>query len=440
MTEEQPKEQQKTQVDAEAQRIRFIQERFKKYYQKTELSVTDMPQREFAFMFFGKPGMVRHISFTPAALNKFIVERVPAHIYYSSALYRKPDARTMDEKGWLGADLIFDLDADHIPGSENMNYPEMLANVKEEFKKLVDDFLLNDFGFGEEDVKIVFSGGRGYHAHITKDCVRKLGPSERREIVDYISGTGLIDSEKIEGIRECMRYLMDVEDYIPGGANAKTKFPQKRKLSIWLPPPHSMGWKKKMREGILATIREWETKDISEVRKIFEGKKKGGKKVDGVMRIGATKAEKLCTELYVERKARIIAESGNLSVLSWIAQESLFKYVAQKLAPAISGETDEPVTSDIKRLIRLPNTLHGKTGLVVKEMTRQEFGEFDPLRDAVPEIYTDAPVKVEITKAEPVTLKGEQFCLDNGVTEVPEFVAMFLLCRGMAKLVGSGNT
>src|SRR5207245_11160993 len=47
-------------------------------------------------------------------------------------------------------------------------------------------------------------------------------------------------------------------------------------------------------------------------------------------------------------------------------------------------ETDEPVTSDIKRLIRLPHSLHGKTGLAVIPMTREALDGFLPLRAATP--------------------------------------------------------
>ncbi|MEM3738387.1 MAG: DNA primase small subunit PriS [Thermoplasmata archaeon] len=417
----------------ERERISFIQTRFKKYYQQTELSVSDIQQREFAFMFFGKPGMVRHIGFAPAGLKKFIVERVPAHIYYSSALYRKPDARTMDEKGWLGADLIFDLDADHIPGSEKMSYPEMLAKVKEEFKKLVDDYLLNDFGFEENDVKIVFSGGRGYHAHITKDCVRKLGSNERREIVDYIAGTGLIEGERIGEIRENIRYLFDVDDYIPGGLKEDSKYPQKGKISIKLPPPDAMGWKKRLRDGIISTVLEWKNLSKEEFQSMIQGRK------GGVKGIGPATGEALYDELYLKEKYKVVIEKETLAVLSATSQNALILFVVQKLTPAIGGETDEPVTSDIKRLIRLPFTLHGKTGLVVKEMTRQEFEDFEPLRDAVPPTYSDVPVKLEITKPVEIQLKGEKFSHKEGLAEVPEFAAMFLLCRGMAKLVSSGS-
>ncbi|MGC9061034.1 MAG: DNA primase catalytic subunit PriS [Thermoplasmata archaeon] len=414
--------------EIERKKINFILQRFKKYYVQTELFVEEIQMREFAFMFYGMQGMVRHIAFTPQTLKKFVVERVPSHIYYSSALYRKPDAKTMDEKGWLGADLIFDLDADHIPGSEKMSYPEMLNKVKDEFKKLVDGFLLDDFGFDEKDVKIVFSGGRGYHAHIAKECVRKLGTQERREIVDYIAGTGLMEGEKIRDIRESMNYIFDATIYSPAGSkkysDTKPEF-VKTKITYSLPPPDAHGWKKRMREGIISQLEIWQKMEKSAVVKDMM-------EVKGV---GEVLARKLYHELFEKGKAKHIIERGNLSVFSDDKIINAFlMLIKRKLAPAISGETDEPVTFDIKRLIRLPYSLHGKTGFVVKEMTRTEFENFEPLRDAIPTVFTDEPVKINITKGIEIPLKGERFSLKEGTAEIPEFAAIFLLCSGRATL------
>jgi DNA primase small subunit len=103
------------------------------------------------------------------------------------------------------------------------------------------------------------------------------------------------------------------------------------------------------------------------------------------------------------------------------------------LRPRLAGEVDEPVTSDIKRLIRLPYSLHGKTGLRVEKMTRDELEGFDPLRDAVPSSLSDAPIKLKMAKKVDIRLKGERFSLEGDV-EVPEFAALFLLCRREAVL------
>jgi DNA primase small subunit len=425
-------------VNADVYRISFIQRRFVRYYSNAQLAVEDMPQREFAFMFYNRNGMSRHISFTPEALKKYVVEHVPAHIYYSSALYQKPDAKTMDEKGWNGADLIFDLDADHIPGSEKMSYAEMLEKVKEEFKKLVDEFLLGDFGFDENDVKIVFSGGRGYHAHITKDCVRKLGTQERREIVDYISGTGLFGETNIEDLREkSLQLLFETTAYSPKKMNTREKEEREEykkyktyKYAFRLPPENATGWKKRIRDAILHQLTIWSQMEREKVLKELVQDKK----------IGAY-ANRIYDELFVQGKVEKIMNTGTLSVFS---DERLLTYfiksvLAKKMIVLGKGETDEPVTSDIKRLIRLPNSLHGKTGFVVVEMNRSTLDAFDPLRDAICPSFSDTPVKVEITKPVKIKLKNEHFALEPGTTELPEYAAMFMLCSARANLVHGSN-
>ena len=90
-----------------------------------------------------------------------------------------------------------------------------------------------------------------------------------------------------------------------------------------------------------------------------------------------------------------------------------------------------PVTADIKRLIRLPGSVHGKSGLRVTPITRQELTDFDPLQMAVPDVYTDDPVKITMKRDSELDMKGEHIVL-KGETEVPEFAAIFLVGRKMA--------
>ncbi|MFX0198427.1 MAG: hypothetical protein ACFFCW_20090, partial [Candidatus Hodarchaeota archaeon] len=59
--------------------------------------------------------MLRHKVFrSVGALRSSLKTIVPSDVYYSSSYYEKPKEE-MKAKGWLGADLIFDIDADHIP-------------------------------------------------------------------------------------------------------------------------------------------------------------------------------------------------------------------------------------------------------------------------------------------------------------------------------------
>ncbi|TAN47045.1 MAG: DNA primase catalytic subunit PriS, partial [Candidatus Methanoperedens sp.] len=169
----------------------YLRKRFGDYYQASELPLPhDFTRREWGFIFFDEmPEVVmrRHKAFSSEGeAIEYLRGMVPAHVYHSAAYYQFPGAGTMKEKKWEGADLIFDLDADHLP-QKVRSYAGMLANVKAETIKLL-DFLLEDFGFDEKNIRVAFSGGRGYHIHVHEPRVLTLGSAERREIVDYIGG------------------------------------------------------------------------------------------------------------------------------------------------------------------------------------------------------------------------------------------------------------
>ncbi|MEM4056373.1 MAG: DNA primase catalytic subunit PriS [Thermoplasmatales archaeon] len=166
---------------------KFVEDYFRKYYGTvSSFGIKSVMKREIAFSPFSKKGMIRHTSFpSMESLVNYVRENTPLHFYYSSAYYENP-AASMENKIWTGADLIFDIDGDHIPGSEGMGYGEMLATVKLEVNKLL-NLLTDDLGVEEKYLEVVFSGSRGYHVHIYS-IFEGLESQERRELVDYISG------------------------------------------------------------------------------------------------------------------------------------------------------------------------------------------------------------------------------------------------------------
>lgn len=95
------------------------------------------------------------------------------------------------------------------------------------------------------------------------------------------------------------------------------------------------------------------------------------------------------------------------------------------------GETDEPVTADVRRLIRCPGSLHGGSGLRVTPLSISGLEEFNPLEDAV--VFGDEPVFLEITKPFNTQMKGQSFCLKEGTEELPLYLAVFLMARGVAQ-------
>ena len=132
------------------------------------------------------------------------------------------------------------------------------------------------------------------------------------------------------------------------------------------------------------------------------------------------------------RKSRgVLFQKNTMAVLSQSTQTMLVKLMKEDVAYRLSGEVDEPVTADIKRLIRLPGSVHGKSGLRVTPITRSQLTDFDPLQMAVPDEYSDDPVKITMRRPAQLDMKGEHFSLE-GETEVPEFAAVFLIGRKMA--------
>lgn len=402
--------------------IRFVMNMFSKHYREASLTMPDrFAKREFGFMFFDRDFVMRHMGFpSRAALKKYLVEQVPSHAYYSCAYYEKPDAPTMSEKKWLGADLIFDLDADHVEGAKSLPYEKMLERVKVEVIRLIDEFLLGDFGFDADDLKIVFSGGRGYHVHISSAKVLKLSSHERREIVDYIIGTDLD-----------MDWVFPPTPFEAGRFKDRVDVEHRRTM----PRLEDGGWRARIRKGIddlLAQLeglpREESVKLLGEIADESE-KEIGKKTIEGVY-----------DDLFIGSKGRKGADrmrsEDTFEVFSDKRRADAFvSMVETRVKPRMKGETDEPVTSDIKRLIRLPSSLHGKTGFEVIPMSRDVLTTFDPFNDAVPEAFGMKPVRVRLEKPASVRLKGSQFDLDAGESEVPEFAAVYLVCRRLAIII-----
>ncbi len=102
--------------------------------------------------------------------------------------------------------------------------------------------------------------------------------------------------------------------------------------------------------------------------------------------------------------------------------------------------TDEPVTTDIKRLIRAPRSLHGGSGFRVTELASvADLERFDPpLVDAVVDFGGDM-VSVECPFPLTMPMSGQTYTIKKGKNRVPDEMAVFLCCRGgIGELTGSG--
>ena len=399
------------------QNSRFLLKMFRRYYKENEMPMPSrFGRREFGFMYFDRDFMQRHMSFSnPTEMRRFMIAQVPKHSYYSTAYYRRPNAPTMEEKGWMGADLIFDLDADHLEGAEDMSYSQMMDQIKKEMINLLDSFLYNDLGFDEKDVGIYFSGGRGYHAHIELNDVTGLGSHERREIVDFVTSNGL-DIDRVFRQENVVRSVVNV------------KGQERNNISTFrtIPPEDSGGWWLRMRNGLKDVVNDVCDQDTKDLKRTYPSIKSMSPKT----------IESYRDDLIKSRD--VIFVNNRMATLKKGTQDMLIKIMKEDVAYRLSGEVDEPVTADIKRLIRLPGSLHGKTGLKVMPITRDELNGFDPLLDALPESYTSDPITVNVKRKTDIRINGERFDLDIGVTEIPEYAAVFLVGRRIAD-IGDGE-
>lgn len=373
----------------------FLRQRFSAYYNGEVQGAgavyipEALTEREWGFIFFSSgsktAGMRRHLSFSsPEEVHTYLKTMIPAHVYYSTAYYARPGAGQMSDKGWLGADLIFDLDADHIVRGP---YDVMLARVKEELFKLI-DMLTSELGFFERDLRINFSGGRGYHIHIPTLAVRSWDSTERRELVNYVSGTGLSAESMLAG------------------------------------PARNKGWQKRYRAALLAEldrIAALESDAQAEYLTGFKGisdKFATGflKNLDATRTTAATIPEKLLENKVI----RAITNPENKPFQDQIL--------------AMAAQADEPVTTDIKRLIRHPGSLHGGSGMRVTPLEVDRLDAFDPLLDAV--VFGERQVTVECSFPLTMPILGNSYGLSKGLNTVPEALAVFLCCRGIAEIGG----
>jgi DNA primase small subunit len=106
--------------------------------------------------------------------------------------------------------------------------------------------------------------------------------------------------------------------------------------------------------------------------------------------------------------------------------------LVQETVAAQNAPIDEPVTTDTNRLIRLPGSLHGGSGLAVQRIERDAIEAFDPLSDAVPETFRGHEITVDVTEPGEVEFDGESITVEAGHQTVPEHVGVFLMSRGRA--------
>ena len=377
-----------------------MKEIFREYYSNLRYEIPDLlGSREIGFIPFGGT-MIRHRSLRGREeLGKFLTSIVPRHMYYSLAYYDHPTKRSMQEKGWKGAELIFDLDADHLEGASSMTYEQILDEVKKHTLRLIFTFLIGILGISEDSIKLYFSGGRGYHVHVQDDGIYRLDSNSRREISNLVRGEGVSLSS-----------LLNVHDTFRRDPSGWFSLIDTDIVHLY--------------EGIRKNLPD-STAKLKTILKKEDQVEKYISSLEKFVRMEGNTARKV--DIFPTPGIRKYAAMGpkDLEICEWIARETINR---------TKCEIDEPVTTDVHRLIRFPGSLHGKTGLAVTRIELHDLEKFNPLDSAIPEAFLDKHDKVRINRPMTITMKGEMHSL-SGELEVPRYVALFAVASRAGEFI-----
>ena len=400
----------------------FLKKKFREYYSKHAVnSVPSIEAREFGIGDFKKKIVKRHMHFASVSeLNEFLRKEAPLYISYSAAYYKEPEARPMENKGFLGSDLVYEFDADDLGldckeehdfwyckrcgnsgkgsvkncsncGSAVEQYQfvceKCLDATKKQMLKLI-KVLDEELGIFEQ-VSINFSGNAGYHLHIRSEKVRPLSSAARLELVDYLTLAGFTAEASIADFSEKM--LKCAKPQAVKGAKARVLNRMMEFISNASPDELAA----------FGGIR------LSKARYVHENRAKIIEKMkQGIL--------------------DYLPGSKAISVKFW---QNLIEHAKHCEALKLDRQT----SIDIHKIVRVPDTLHGSTGLIAKTVPLEHFKEFMPLKQAV--AFGSRQIKVFINKAPKFKLGAERFGpYENEQAVLPEYAAIYLIGKGLASL------
>ena len=389
--------------------------RFGAYYRSSEFwTPPRLKTREWMFIPFGGAPPIRHKGFSDMqSVRNFLSERAMHSCFYSTAYWERPFEMKMADKNWLGADLIFDLDGDHLPGVTDRDFPGMLEVIHEQAWSLWNDFLEPEFGFKEEHLQVTFSGHRGFHLHYRDPALFHLDSEARRELVSHIRGEGV----DVKG---------GLARYHDEGAQ---------------------GWTKRIRNGMdgmihtLTGISNKTESSSEDLKRLETGLQSLLDREGQTSQRTAESIRKLADVVnHHDRVQRL--KAGRFELLG--KYQSLFLNLLKSDTSVVlgsAGETDEVVTIDVRRQIRWPTSLHGKSGMRVSEFPLSRLdpdgsNPYNPLYEALA-LGMDESIEVEYTVDDAIAQFGDRR-LESKMGDrisIHETGATFLVLKGWAKLV-----
>ncbi|UCG90253.1 MAG: DNA primase catalytic subunit PriS [Candidatus Heimdallarchaeota archaeon] len=300
------------------------------------INFSNFSTREFGFATLGGK-FFRNISFeNPKALIDFLVDRTPFHAYVG-AVYNEPPSREspIHTLEWLGHELVFDIDLNEYDavrqfvcdcqGADQVCLRcWQLINLA---VRIIDETLRLDFGM--KNIIWIFSGRRGVHGWVTDDIGFSLNQEQRMSVIDYLS--------------------------VIHGEAEKARIQDRMKL------------KYDFRYRIEHTVFKYFLKNVRRKDLIDLG-------------FSSSAASNIIKQL--EHQEGKIDENLLRNFNLRVAKIDKYDEILRRWVPRI----DHKVTIDLRRLLRLPNSIHGKTGKVARILDPSNIFSFNP--DGEPSVFS----------------------------------------------------
>ena len=424
----------------------------KDYYATANLSLDNIPRREIAFLTWDNR-MLRHQGHnSEESILNFAVRQSPKAIYASLSQYLDPSHRasketdrknidcqecgeayksdnpaapcpqcgTENEKADINSKdrramtLAFDIDYGDIPGSQGKSPKENLGAAARSTSNLI-DLLTTDLGFHKGDLHITFSGKKGFHVRINTDghplfdSKAQVDEGVRKTLLNYVSG-----------------YDFKQTDFIFVRAHSQA-------ANTWHLKGYESGWGKRFNESVQYILAAADNKETFEkVLNLYapwhetkDPKAKKGTDRRGTKKsLPSPKVIEGFRQACVENRTSVL-QGGNLRTMKDSEVKRLLAFSLARTRLRYAAFVDKVVTADKARVLRIPGSIHGASGMVCCKVPGPEYLEdMGWVLSLQGEILGTEEVDVSITKVAN-TYYG---VFEPGEHKVPKHIAIAMLC------------
>ena len=368
--------------------LKFLEETFKQYYfdHFDSIHVPDRSQeREYGYKKFNS-GMIRHISLkTDKDLHLMLMTNVPSDVFCSNAYYSFPNL-PMAEKDWKEADLIFDIDAKDLNLSCRKDHTCIKCISCGEISLLQDvcpKCKSNKLDLLSLPCQNCISGVKKEVLNLIKILTNDLQIDYENVRISFSGNEGFhlyVANSFYNQLGSKERG--DLIDYIMFRRAMPERFGFKKEnpSRLSFPELDEAGWRGRV------------------AKELFGSKSKRSKAITKIISNG------------------------------YFAYQQILEQMGKH---SIGIKIDPNVTVDIHRIFRLEGSLNSKSGLA--KLACENIEKFNPYVEAC--LIDDKPVEVSANSPIEFRLKNRKFGpYTNEKVSVPKYVAVYMLCKGIASL------